>query len=347
LDYLYEYTEDSDEIFIIENLNIQKENYEFQKNNLESQIKSLKNELSSTAIDEQNSVKLQIYELEKQLEEINFELSLFDDDKLYKQARISLKSEVLSSYIELYYIDLKIKQNKQTVNYYKIFSESQTDLFKAGKAIENAAEIAKAQYNSAVNDLKAAERELPFARESLAFLFNHYEDEYNSFKIEKPVKETSFPTSEDVLLDTFLEKNVDLLRLENKIKIEENYLDKCKPLWGAESTSVKIQENVIRQCEMEYERAKEQLSLSVAKAYSEYESAVEAYKASLSYIKVLNEGRRINKVLYDEGEISKLDYLKNDLQYSNEIFATHEDYFNLIIIVDSLKAIEYGVIERE
>ncbi|MDR0903424.1 MAG: TolC family protein [Ruminococcus sp.] len=347
LDYLDEYAENNDDIYTIENLNIQKDNYEFQKINLESQIKSLESELSSTAIDERNSVKVQIFELEKQLEEINYELSLFDDNKLYEQARISLKSEVLSSYIELYYIDLQIKLNKESVNYYKNLSESQTALFENGKVTENAAEISKAHYNSAKNDLKSAERKLPFAKKSLAFLFNHYQDEYYSFKIEKPIKDTSFQTSEETLSETFLNENVDLLRLENKIKIEENYLEKCKPLWGADSSSVKIQENVIKQCEMEYERTKKQLSLSAAKAYSEYESAVEAYKDSLAYIKVLNESRRINKVLYDEGEISKLDYLKNDLQYSNEIFATHEDYFNLIIIVDSLKAIEYGIINIE
>jgi hypothetical protein len=49
--------------------------------------------------------------------------------------------------------------------------------------------------------------------------------------------------------------------------------------------------------------------------------------------------------LYDEGEISKLEYLKNDLDYSAEILSAEEYYLSLIVAVEGLKGVEMGVLD--
>jgi hypothetical protein len=50
--------------------------------------------------------------------------------------------------------------------------------------------------------------------------------------------------------------------------------------------------------------------------------------------------------LYDEGEISKLEYLKNDLDYSAEILSAEESYLSLIVAVEGLKGVEMGIFKE-
>jgi outer membrane protein TolC len=344
LEELYRLTDQNEDLSVISELNIQKENYEYQKKNIESQIRNLDIQLSQSLASNYNSIQLQKYDLEKQLSEIEFELSLFDKNKLEKQTRFTLKSEILSAYINLYYLNQQLSQSKENADYYKFNSESQSTLYKNGKVTKNAAAIAEAQYISAQNAVIAAERRIGFAEKNIALLLSCYDEEYYSFSKNKPDKPVEFTLSEDKLLEAFLKENADILRLENKIKIENEYLEKCKLYWSDESNSFKLQQNVIKQYEMQLEQLKQRYSLAVSQAYSEYVSSREAYLSSLSYISTLTESRRINQVLFDEGEISKLEYMKNDLDYSAEILSAEESYLNLVVAVEGLNGIEMGLI---
>jgi outer membrane protein TolC len=346
LDELYRLADQNEDLSAITELNIQKENYEYQKKNIESQIRTINIQLSLTLTSDYNTIKLQIYNLEKQLSEIEFELSLFDKNKLEKQTRFTLKSEILSAYINLYYLNQQLAQSKANADYYKFNSESQATLYKNGKVTKNAAAIAEAQFVSAQNAVTTAERRIGFAEKNIALLLSCYDEKYYSFSKDKPENPTEFTLSEDKLIETFLKENADILRLENKIKIENEYLEKCKLYWSDESNSFKLQQNVIKQYEMQLEQLKQQYSLAVSQAYSEYISAREAYLSSLSYISTLTESRRINQVLFDEGEISKLEYMKNDLDYSVEIISAEKSYLNLIVAVRGLEGVEMGVLKE-
>jgi hypothetical protein len=347
LNDLYEITDKNDNLSAITELNIQKKNYEYQKENIEAQIRNLKTELSQISGSERNPIQIEIYESEKQLAEIEFELSLFENDKLENQTRFTLKTEILSAYINLYYLNQQLALSKANLDYFKFNSESQATLYRNGKVTENTAEIAEAQYIKAQNNYKSAERKIKFAEMNIVFLLNCYDEKKYSFSKDKPDKPIEFLLSEEELIEVFLNENADILRLENKIKIEQEYLNKCKPLWGEHSNSFNIQKNVIKQYEIQLEQLKQQYSLTVSQTYSEYISSREAYLSSLDYIKTLEDSRRINQVLFDEGEISKLEYMKNDLDYSAEIFSAEESYLSLIFAVEGIKGVEMGVLGGE
>jgi hypothetical protein len=346
LEDLYRLADQNDEISVIIELNIQKENYEYQKKNVESQIRNLNIQLWQSYSSDYISAHLQIYDLEKQLSEIEFELSLFENDKLENQTRFALKSEILSAYINLYYLNQQLVQSKENVEFYEFSNEAQTALYKNGKVTENTAKIAEAQLIKAQNAHKALERKISFAETNIAFLLSCYDERNYSFSNDKPDKTTEFTLSEDKLIEAFLKENADILRLENKIKIENEYLEKCKFYCSDGSNSFNLQQNVIKQYEMQLEQLKQQYSLAVSQAYSEYISSREAYLSSLEYIKVLEDSRRINQVLFDEGEISKLEYMKNDLDYAAEILSAEENYLNLIVAVEGLKGLAMGVMNE-
>jgi hypothetical protein len=333
---------------IIKNLEMQKESFEIKIDSTKQQITALKNEIYSSVNQSASNNRMpEVYALEKELAEYEFELSLFNDNFLENQSRQQLKSDILSAYVSLYYQNRQLEQSRETLNFRRFNNESQNTLYENGKVTKNAADIAKAQFESAQNTVKSYERSIPFSERKIAIILNRYDETNFSIIPDKPEKSVVFDKSEKQLIKDFLKCNPEILRLENKIKLEEEYLEKCAWIWGGEdSDNYKLQEFTIKQYKMQYEQTKSSYALAVSQKYAEYISLRDAYSSSLSYISTLADSKRINKVLFDEGEISKLEYMQKDLDYSAEMLSAEESYLNLIIAVEGLESVEMGIFKE-
>jgi outer membrane protein TolC len=279
----------------------------------------------------------------------------YENNKTEKAVRNQIKARLARSYTEFFSTSRQLSIAKLELEYYEYMSGVQKNLYKSGKITKNTADIAAIDLMSAKNAVSTYERMLKTAKINIAFILSCYDETQYSIIAQKPIMATEFKTnpglvksdivkSDDYLVSLFLKTNMDLLRLENEIGLEKEYLNNCLNIWEDDSEEAVVQRLLIEQKEMEYEQKKADFTLVVLNSYAEYENLHDKYLFSAEKSKVYEESRRINRVLFSEGRISEQEFRQNDMRYAEEIFSAENDYLALIVSVNDLKLIEQGVL---
>ena len=134
------------------------------------------------------------------------------------------------------------------------------------------------------------------------------------------------------------------IKVKNQKESEKKYVEEIEKIYSNMSSVYKQESNTFEKSKLELEMKEADCKASVAEKYSKYKSAKADYETSCEYRKALNEKLAILKSSLDAGQISELEYLKQQVQVYSAFCDCDNATIEYICAIDELELLDLGVV---
>jgi outer membrane protein TolC len=322
----------------------EKDNCELNYDDIKDQIEYYETEMKkATDISKYYEYKLKLLSLDKDFSAAELEKEYYKDkDELDKKV---LQYKLQKEYYSLCLINGKLEANQKQLDYLKLAYEIEQTKYKQGQSTENAVALAESDVQFAENTNAELKNSYNSTKVNIANLLNQYDDNLRfSFILNIPDSVKPFSKSKKELSEDFLEENYDLKKLRNQKESEEKYVEEIEKIYSNMSSVYKQENNTLEKSKLELEMKEADYKASAAEKYSKYESAKADYETSCEYRKALNKKLSILKSSLDAGQISELEYLKQQAQVYSAFCDCDNASVEYICAVNELELLDLGVV---
>jgi outer membrane protein TolC len=322
----------------------EKDNSELNYDDIKDQIEYYETEMNkSTDLSKYYEYKLKLLSLDKDLSAAELEKEYYKDkDELDKKV---LQYKLQKEYYSLCLINGKLEANQKQLDYLKLAYEIEQTKYKQGQSTENAVALAEADMQFAENTNLELKNSYNAVKVNIANLLNQYDNNIKySFILDIPDNIKAFSKSQEKLSEDFLKENYELKKLRNQKESEEKYVEEIEKIYSNMSSVYKQENNTFEKRKLELEMKEADYKASAAEKYSKYESAKANYETSCEYRKALNKKLTILKSSLDAGQISELEYLKQQAQVYSAFCDCDNASVEYICAVDELELMDLGII---